>query len=81
MTGITVTTHRATATTAFGSRRVYAALAGWVLLMVALFTALLLAMQSGQHTLATAVLTQEVVQQDRGTNQAPEPGSVRGRPY
>jgi hypothetical protein len=81
MTGITRTTHAATAPTALRSRRTYAATAAWPLLIVAVFVALRLAMQSGQHTPAAASLTQGLVQPDQGISQAPEPGYVRGRPY
>ena len=81
MSSITVPTQRATATTAFSSQRVSAALAAGSLLVVALFVAVLLAVQSGQSTHVTALPIQEQVQQDSGINQAPDPGSVRGRPY
>jgi hypothetical protein len=81
MTGITVATHGATATTAFNSRRVSAALAAAALLVMALLVALLLAVQSGHSTPATALPTHELAQRYWGIDQAPEPGYVRGRPY
>lgn len=81
MSSTTVATHGATATTTFSSRRVSAALAAAALLVTTLFVAVLLAVQSGQNTHVIAVSTQEQLQQDSGINQAPDPGSVRGRPY
>jgi len=77
MTSITVATHRATATAASSSRRVSAALTAGSLIVMAL----LVALQLGHSTQATALPTQEQVQQDWGINQAPDPGYVRGRPH
>jgi hypothetical protein len=81
MTGITVATHGATATTAFNSRRVSAALAAGALLVLAPLVPLLLAVQSGHSTQATSLLIHELAQRYQGIDQAPEPGYVRGRPY
>jgi len=81
MASITLTTRGATEATAIGGRRVHAVLAAWALLIVAAFVALLMATQSGQHTTAPAALTQGLVQQVSATNNAPERGYLRGRPY
>jgi hypothetical protein len=79
MTSSTATTHPAT--TAFSSRRAFAALAAGALLLMALLVALLLVVQSGHGTPATSLPAQERVQQDRGIDQQTEPIYFRGRPY
>jgi hypothetical protein len=81
MTGITATAHGAPATTTFISRRLSASLAAGALIVMALLVALLLAVRSGHSTQATALPPQELTQPNRGIDQAPKPGYVRGRPY
>ena len=81
MTGTTVATHRDTATAAFGSGRVSGALAAGALVVMALLVALFLAMQSGHGARATTVPAQELVQQDRPSDQLTEPIYRPGRPY
>jgi hypothetical protein len=80
MTSISATA-RATEATAFSSRRLYAALAGWVLLVLAVFVVFLLALQSGQHTPPPVVPADNVVQQDQPVYQSTEPIYFPGRPY
>jgi hypothetical protein len=67
MEGITVATHRSTATTEVRSRRLSWAPATGALLAAALLVVLLWAIQSGRSAPATTDPTQELVQQqDRG---------------
>jgi hypothetical protein len=61
---------RPEAATAFSSRRAYAALAGWALLIVAAFVAVVLATQSGQHTPPPVVLADNMAQQVQPVNQS-----------
>ena len=65
MTGITATTHRVTATTAFGSGRMQALLTAGALLVMALLVALFVATQSGHGARATTLPAQELVHEDR----------------
>ena len=81
MTGISVTTHRATPTTTVGSGRMHVLLAAGALLVMALVVALFLAMQSGHGARATTLPAQQLVQQDRPINQPTEPIRSPGRPF
>jgi hypothetical protein len=80
MASTTLTTHGITEAKAFSGRGgVHAVLAGWALLIVAAFAALLIAAQSVQHT-GAPVLRQAMFQRVSAIDIAPEPG-FRGRPY
>jgi hypothetical protein len=81
MPSISATVHRVSATTVFSSRRVYAPLAGWAVLIVALFVALLLAVQSGHSPRATTSPAQELVRQDQLPLQSSQFIFRPGKPY
>jgi hypothetical protein len=78
MAGTSSTTHQASATTAFSSRRVNVALFAWVVLILTLYVAVLTVIQAGQHVQAPSGPTQEFLQQD---HQSTEPIYFPGRPY